>query len=126
MIVLINLGPQERLDPRVCDAIGGMMLNEVFATARSLPAGVRFPTFLWLDEFARFVSPDMQEAIPEVRQLGLRLCLFHQSFSQLLRGDVDLTSLIWQPRTRVMLAVQGEDADIMAHEVATLKYDPNK
>ncbi len=125
-IVLVNLAPQNRLSPQVADAMGGMILNEVLATARSLPLGVRYPTYLWLDEFQRFVGPDIEEAIPEVRQLGLRLCVSHQSFSQLVRGNSDLSSIIWQMQSRMILGVQGEDADILAHEVAALKYDPEK
>jgi len=67
----------------------------VLTTARSLPLGVRFPTFLILDEFQRFVGPDLEPAIPEVRQLGIKLVLSHQSLSQLKRGDIDLTNLIF-------------------------------
>ncbi|MBW3597609.1 MAG: type IV secretory system conjugative DNA transfer family protein, partial [Planctomycetes bacterium] len=125
-IVIVNLAPQNRLSPQLADAIGGMLLNEVLATARSLPFGVRYPTYLWLDEFQRFVGPDIEEAIPEVRQLGIRLILSHQSFSQLKQGDTDLTSLIWQPQSRMMFGVQGEDADILAHELATLTFEPEK
>jgi len=94
-IVLINLSPQNRLSPQIADAIGGMLLNEFLANSRSLPPGVRYPTYLWLDEFQRFVGPDIEEAIPEVRQLQIRLILSHQSFSQLEQRDVDLTSMIW-------------------------------
>lgn len=125
-IVIINLSPQNRLSPQLADAIGGMILNEILATARSLPLGVRFPTYLWLDEFQRFVGPDIEDAIPEVRQLGIRLILSHQSFSQLKQGDTDITSLIWQAQSRMMFGVQGEDADLLAHEVASLTFDPEK
>jgi len=55
-IVLINLAPQNRLSPQLADAIGGMILYEILATTRSLPMGVRYPLYLWLDEFQRFVS----------------------------------------------------------------------
>ena len=103
-----------------------MIINDILATARSLPMGCKYPTYLWLDEFQRYVGPDMCEAIPEVRQMDIRLMLFHQTQSQLLRGDTDLTSLVYQPRTRIVFALQGEDADILAHEIASLKFDPRK
>ncbi len=125
-IVLINLAPQNRLSPQLADAIGGMLLNEILATARSLPPAVRYPSYLWLDEFQRFVGPDIDEAIPEVRQLQLKLILSHQSFSQLERNGVDLRSMIWQAQSRLMLGVQGEDADLLAHELAALTYDPKR
>lgn len=125
-IVLINLAPQNRLSAQSADAIGGMILNELLATARSLPMGVRYPSYVWLDEFQRYVGPDIEEAIPEVRQLGVRLMLSHQSFSQLVKGDTDLTSLIWQPQSRMIFGVQGEDADLLGHEIASLTYDAKK
>ena len=77
-ILLVNLAPQNRLSPQVSDAIGGLIINEVLATARSLPGSERYPTYLWLDEFQKFVGPDLEEAIPDVRQLGLKLILAHQ------------------------------------------------
>lgn len=123
-IVIIDLSPKNRLTPQAADAIGGMILNEIFAVLRSLPWNLRFAVYMWLDEFQRFVSPDLEEAIPEIRQLGGRMVFSHQAFSQLIKGDTDLSGLIWQPQSRMIFGVQGEDADLLAHEVASLKYDP--
>jgi hypothetical protein len=125
-IVLLNLAPQGRVPDQIADALGGLVLNEVLSVARSVPLGTRYSTYLILDEFQRFVGPDIEAAIPEVRQLGVKLLLSHQSFSQLKRGEYDLTSLIWQPQTRMMFGVQGEDADLLAHECAALQYDPRR
>jgi cell division septum initiation protein DivIVA len=125
-VVVLNLAPNNRLPEQVADAIGGLVINEVLTTARSLPIGVRYPTFLFLDEFQRFVGPDVEAAIPEVRQLGIKLILSHQSFSQLKRGDHDLTSMIFQAQSRMIFGVQGEDADLLAHELASLQYDPKR
>jgi hypothetical protein len=125
-IVLINLAPYNRLPEQISDAIGGLVINEVLATARSLPLGVRYPTYLLLDEFQRFVGRDLESAIPEVRQLGIKLLLSHQSLSQLKRGDTDLTSLIFQCQSRMIFGLQGEDADILAHELASLQFNPWK
>ncbi len=125
-IVLVNLAPYNRLPEQVGDAIGGLVINEVLATARSLPLGVRYPTYLFLDEFQNYVGRDLESAIPEVRQLGVKLILSHQSLSQLERGDTDLTSMIFQCQSRMIFGLQGEDADILAHELASLQYDPRK
>jgi hypothetical protein len=125
-IVIVNLAPQNRLSPQVADAIGGMIVNEILATARSLPNGECYPTFVDLDEFQQYVGPDIEEAIPEVRQLGIYFKLSHQAFSQLEKGNTDLTTMIWQLQSRIMLGVQGEDADLLAHEIASLKFDPKK
>jgi hypothetical protein len=125
-IVIVDLSPQGRLFETVADTIGALLLNEVLATARSLPRHVRYPTFLLLDEFQNFVGRDIESALPEVRQLGLRMILSHQSLSQLQRGDHDLTTMIFQAQSRMIFGVQGEDADLLAHEVASLKFDPRK
>ena len=66
----------------------------------------------------------MESALPEVRQLGLKLPLSHQYFSQLDRGDYDLTSTIFQAQSRLIFGVQGEDADLLAHELASSTFDP--
>lgn len=123
-ILILDLSPQGRLSPPEANAIAGLVINEFLAAARSLPRTKRYPTYLWLDEFQRFVSPDFEYAIPEVRQLGIRLILAHQSFSQLKTETTDLTSLIWQPQTRLVFGEQGEDADLLAHEFASIAYNP--
>ena len=125
-IIILNLAPQNRLSTQLADAIGALVLNEILAVARSLPRGVRYPTYLLLDEFQNFVGPDIEAALPEVRQLGLRLILSHQGFSQLERGDYDLTTMIFQAQNRLIFGVQGEDADLLAHELASLTFDARR
>lgn len=126
-IVLVNLSPQERLSDQVCDALQGMMINEVQAVARSEPPESRPFTYLCLDEFQKALrGPDIQSALPELRQKKVPLLLFNQSFSQLKNDAVDMTSIIFQARLRIMLASNGDDADIMAHEFATIAYDPRR
>jgi hypothetical protein len=125
-LVLLNLAPQNRLSTQLGDAIGALVLNEVLAVARSLPRIGRCPTYLLLDEFQNFVGPDIESALPEVRQLGLRLILSHQSLAQLKRGDHDLTSMIFQAQSRMVFGVQGEDADLLAHELASITFDPKR
>ncbi len=125
-IVIFNLAPQNRLSPQLANTIGALVINEVLATARSLPRGVRFPTYMMLDEFQNFVGPDLESALPEVRQLGIRLILSHQGFAQLERGDYDLRPTIYQCQSRMIFGVQGEDADELAHELASISYDSRK
>lgn len=126
-IVIVNLAPHGRLGGVLANTIGSLILNEVIATARNFAGRFeRYPTYLFLDEFQNFVGPDLESALPEVRQLGLKLFLSHQSFSQLERGDYDFTSMIFQAQSRLIFGVQGEDADILAHEVAALTFDPRR
>lgn len=127
-IVILNLGSYGRLAERDGDTIGALALNEIIETARTLATNfgreLVDPTYVIMDEFQRFVGPDIGEAIPTVRQMGLRCVLAHQSFSQLERGDVDLTKMIWQARSRLMFANAEEDADRVAHELAKWTFDP--
>jgi len=125
-IVIVNLKSFGRLDSHIADAIGGFIVNEVLQSAMNMKPSEVDPTYLLLDEFQHFVGPDLFDAIPVVRQLGLRLILAHQSFSQLVKGDLDLTNIIWQARSRIMFANDAEDADIIANELATLTFDPMK
>lgn len=125
-IVIVDLSPRNRLGGQLANTIGALLINEVIAQVRSLPRDVRYPTYMFLDEFQNFVGPDLESALPELRNLGLRLILSHQSFSQLERGDYDMTSIIFQAQSRMIFGVQGEDADLLAHEVASIKYDSRK
>jgi hypothetical protein len=125
-IVIVDLSPRNRLGGQLANTIGALLINEVIAQVRSLPRDVRYPTYMFLDEFQNFVGPDLESALPELRNLGLRLILSHQSFSQLERGDYDMTSIIFQAQSRLIFGVQGEDADLLAHEVASIKFDPKR
>src|SRR5207249_3417855 len=107
------------------DTIGGLVVNEVFSVARSLPPELRQDTLLVLDEFQRFAcSPDMELAVAECRQLKVQLLLSHQSFSQLRSDEIDLTSLILQAQSRLILNVQGMDAEFLAQELGGFTCDP--
>src|SRR6185295_501405 len=122
--VIVNLWSSDTLDPQIAQTIGGFVVNEVIQTAMSMTPKQVDPTYLILDEFQHFVGKDLLNALPLVRQLGLRLILAHQSFSQLVRGDIDLTSIIWQARSRLMFANAAEDATIIAEELAKMSHDP--
>ncbi len=123
-VVIVNLGSADTLDPQIARTIGGFVVNEVIQTAMGLTPEQVDPTYLILDEFQNFVGPDLFNALPLVRQLGLRLILAHQSFSQLVRGDIDLTSIIWQAQSRLMFSNAAKDASIVAEELAKANYDP--
>ena len=127
-IVILNVAKLGKLPRLLGSTIGSLVANEVFETAFNLATthGRKFvePTYLLLDECQMFVSPDIEDALPTCRQMGLRLILAHQSFSQLQQGDIDMSNIIWQARNRLMFANSAEDADIIAEELATLTFDP--
>lgn len=124
-VVVVNLAPMGRLPEQSADAIGGLIVNEVFAIARSLPPEERREVLLVLDEFQRFVGPDLEFSLAESRQLKASLLLSHQSLSQLDRGDTDLTSLIFQAQSRLMLRVAGQDAKVLSEELAEFDFNPD-
>ena len=127
-IVVVNVAAQGRLTPMLGSTIGSLLLNEILETAfrMSSTEGRQSvdPTLIVLDEFQKFVGPDIEHAIPTVRQAGLQLVLAHQSFSQLVQGDLDLSTMIWQCQNRLMFANHAEDADIIANELAVHSFDP--
>ena len=124
--LIINLSPKNRLSPQVSHAIAGLITNEMQAVARSLPEGETLPIVCVLDEFHNFVGQDFETAIPEMRQKGVSFLCSHQSYSQLVRGDTDLRGIVHQLQNRFTFGIHGEDADIVAHELAALTYDPNR
>ncbi len=129
-IVIVNVAKLGRIPERLGNTLGSMILNEVFETAFNMATlhgrQAVEPTYVLMDEFQRFVGPDIEEALPTVRQMGLRLILAHQSFSQLEQGDIDLSHMIWQARNRLMFANSAKDAEIIANELAILTFDPMK
>ena len=98
-IVLFNLSPGEnQMSGHMSRAYGGLTFNQILSTAR-YRAAIGRPlqdVFIVMDEFQEFVGPNIMEAIPLVRQMGLKLILANQSFSQLRKGDIDLNGIIWQ------------------------------
>lgn len=129
-IVILNLGSYGKLAERDGDTIGAMAFNEIIEVVRQMATDcgrdVVEPTYVFLDEFSRFVGNDIADAIATVRQMGLRCVFAHQSFSQLEKGDVDLTQMIYQARSRLVFANSGEDADRCAYELARLTFDPKE
>ena len=125
-IVVVNLAGFDRLSTEVKRSYGAFVVNQVISTVRSMvdPKKVS-PTYLVLDEFQEFVTNDLVDALPQLRQFGLRLVLAHQSFSQLVRDDIDMSALIWLAQNRIAFANSAEDADILAHEFGSLNFDPD-
>lgn len=127
-IVIVNLAKYGNLPSHLGATIGSLIANEIFETVYNMATvhgrEAVDPTYLLMDEFQHFVGPDIEDALPTVRQMGLRLILAHQSFSQLEQGDIDLTPMIWQARSRLMFANNAMDADIIADELAKVTFDP--
>ncbi len=128
-IVVLNPSSErfgDVLDQQLADTIGSVFINELFRSAHA-HRREPYPTYVFLDEFQNFVAPDLGDMLPAVRQLGLRLILSHQSFSQLKKGEADLSAIIFQCQNRLTFGLQGpDDADLMAQELAACTFDENK
>ena len=127
-IVLFNLAPLRALPGFIGDTIGSLYLNQIFETAGNMATtGGRKsvpPIYVAIDEWHRYVSPDMEYALATTRQMNIRLILANQSYAQLAkRQDLALEQLIWQARTRFSFASYAADADLIADEIAKTMYD---
>ncbi len=123
-IVVIDLSPGRTLPEVTADILGAMIVNEVYSTARSTPPEERIETLLVLDEFQRFINPDLELGLAESRQLGVKGIYSHQSMSQLKKGDVDLSNLVFQCGCRLILNLHGPDATFFGEELAAYDFDP--
>ncbi len=126
-VVIVNLAKYGKIPGFISDTIGSLVLNEIVETANRMSTrdgrSAVDPTYVVMDEFQKYVGVDIEDALPTVRQMGLRLILAHQSFSQLELEDVDLTQMIWQARSRLMFTNSARDADLVADELAKLTFD---
>lgn len=127
-IVILNVAELGKIPGFVGNTIGGLALNEIIQVCTRIATTrgrhVVSPTYVLMDEFQRFLSPDVEAAIPTVRQLGIRLIMACQSFSQLEQNDLDLTHMVWQAQLRLFFSNAGKDADIVAEELARYTFDP--
>ncbi len=128
-IVIVNLTPgDQKVNEHVASTIGSLIVNEVFNTGLTKFAEKKQSAdiFLCLDEFQNFLGPDLYYFLPIIRNMGIKLMLAHQSYSQLEKGDIDLRPMIAQARSRIMFANDGEDADFIAEELTNLTWNPNE
>lgn len=126
-IVLVNLTPGKSKVPfHVADTIGALLINEIFNHGLTLFYEQQQPvdTFLFLDEFQRVLGSDIYDFLPIVRNMGIHMVLGHQSFAQLQKGEIDLTPMIGQARSRLIFANDLEDAELIAAELASLTWNP--
>lgn len=128
-IVIVNLTPgAKKVNEHVASTLGSLIVNEVFNTGLTNFAAHKKSAdiTLCLDEFQMFLGPDIYYFLPIIRNMGIKLMLGHQSYAQLVKGDIDLRPMITQARSRLMFANDGEDADLIAEEVTNLKWNPDE
>ncbi len=84
-IVLISL-PERKLGPKGVDLLGTLYLSRIRLATQmqfDLPEQDRVPFFVYLDEFQRFATKDVESFIAEARGARVGLTMAHQWRSQL-------------------------------------------
>ncbi len=92
-VLLVNLAPSDYLSHDNAKAFGALLVNEFFECAirrkKDASGASPRPFYLYLDEFANFVSMDIADMLDQVRKYGLFMVLAHQRFGQLDENLVD-------------------------------------
>ncbi len=122
-ILLVNLNGGNRISAENTKLLGIMMVNELFRVAKLRnPRDTRLrPFFLYIDEFANFMTRDIARALEECRKFRLFLVLAHQHLAQLKSEDEYLyASVMTNCLNRVVFGGLSKlDAELMADEIST-------
>jgi energy-coupling factor transporter ATP-binding protein EcfA2 len=89
-IILVNLRRSDFLSADQRNAIGLMLINQIYSAAEAIPRHERRPFYLLIDEAKLFLSQDMVDALDQARKLQLGVVLAGQHLMQFRRGEVDL------------------------------------
>lgn len=109
--------------------LGTQILHTFLAAALSRNPKDRSPLFVIVDEFHRFLCPEVEMILSGGRQFGIHLLLAHQYLTQLqdiARNDWRYyQAVIGMPKVRVVFGEGGTvDADTMAREIFHTQVDP--
>lgn len=122
-IVLVNLSSQGKLYHENLRLLGVLMVNEIFRVAqlRDYKKKDLTPFYLYIDEFAKFVSRDIANMLEETRKFKVYCTLAHQHLEQLMKEDEYLyASVMTNCKTKVVFGdLSVQDAEIMAEQIAT-------
>jgi hypothetical protein len=128
-IILVNLTPSDQLSHENARVFGALLINEFFECAkrRQKQANGDDPTpyYLYMDEFADFVSMDIARMLDQVRKFGLFTVLAHQRFGQLDDNMIDAVLTNCKIKA-VFGGLSYESARLMAQELFIGEMDPKK
>lgn len=117
-IVLVNLAPSRHFSREQQRLVGTLILTEFYETALTRQSGSR-PFYFFIDEAARFVAPELGEALEQCRQKGLHFSLAFQHLEQFRQEDPRLYKAVKNnTRTKLVFAVPDrEDAQELADDL---------
>lgn len=128
-IILVNLAPSDQLSHENARVFGSLLINEFFECALRRPkqpgGDDPKPYYLYMDEFAEFVSLDVAAMLDQVRKFGLFTVLAHQRFGQLDENLID--AVLTNCRIKAVFGgLPYESAKLMAQELFIGELDPKK
>ncbi len=87
-LLIVNL---KGLIPEEANAIGGVIINDLFATVSQVAKPDRRRFYVFIDEATRFVGDDLIKGFGEARKWLLSICLAVQDLSSLRTNKIDMT-----------------------------------
>jgi hypothetical protein len=81
-ILLVTL-PETKFDSQAVEYLGSMIFGRLYSAARNSGRTRDRPFFLFVDEFQRFVSNEVEELVAEARKFNVSLTFAHQNLRQL-------------------------------------------
>lgn len=130
-ILLVNLAEQNTISGDQADLIGILFVNEFLAAARSresIPEEDRRPFYLYIDEFARFVTEDIGKILDETRKYRLHLILAHQTLAQVREeSEKVLNSIKSSAKVKVVFGGGGaSEVKEIAEDLFFCQFNPNQ
>lgn len=119
-IVLVNLSSGGKLSQDNAQLLGIMLINEIYRAGklRNYNDPKLKPFYVYIDEFAQFVSKDIALGLDEFRKYKTFLTLAHQHLTQLKNEDPYLyASVMTNCKNKIIFGgLSAEDARTMVEE----------
>jgi len=129
-ILIVNLQESRSFSEENARLIGTLMINELWAAARSRPKPPKAPYFLLIDEVPRFLTPDIKDILDRGAGKGLHLGVFHQHLTQFKAQDPwTFESVMTNAKVKLVFGgLTKEDALLMVDEIFAnqIQYDEVK
>lgn len=119
-VILVNLHGKISVNER--NLLGIMIIDKIYnaATKRKADRGKQF--FVYIDEFAYFVSEQIASALEELRKRNVSFILAHQELEQVRLENSDsgqrlLASIMTNTKVKIAFRISRSDAELMALEM---------